>query len=85
MERTGSKVVAGGLGQARQPGRVGSPHLHVDKLGGTTEEQEKPHTQSSSTVSNTSKPLDGKNLWGLQWQEKLPASQKSLLEGPTGS
>ena len=26
-----------------------------------------------------------KNLWGLWWWEKLPVSQKSPLERPTGS
>ena len=31
------------------------------------------------------KTSDYKNLWGLWWWEKLPASQESSLERPTGS
>ena len=35
--------------------------------------------------NRASKPLTEKKLWGLRPQEKLPASQESSLEGPTGS
>ena len=35
--------------------------------------------------NKASKPLTEKNLWGLHWQEELPASQESSLERPTGS
>ena len=34
--------------------------------------------------NKASKPLTEKNLWGLRQQEKLPASQESSLETPTG-
>ena len=43
VERTHSKVVAGGLGQARQwLVEQAVPHLHADKLGGTTGERDRP-------------------------------------------
>ena len=35
--------------------------------------------------NKASKPLTEKNLWGLWLWEKLPVTQKSLLERPTGS
>ena len=41
--------------------------------------------QGSSAGKESLKTSGCKNLWGLQWQEKLPASQDSLLEIPTGS
>ena len=37
-------------------------------------------TQGSSTVKEVSRPLAEKNLWGLRWQEKLPASQEFAEE-----
>ena len=35
--------------------------------------------------NKASKPVTEKNLWGLRRQEKLPVSQESTLERPTGS
>ena len=44
------------------------------------------HSTQGSSVGKESLKISGyKNLWGLQWREKLPASQESLLERPTGS
>ena len=43
VERTHSKVVAGGLGQARQwLVEQAVPHLHADKRGVKTGEQDRP-------------------------------------------
>ena len=42
-------------------------------------------TQGSTTGKESLKSSGCKNLWELQQQEKLPASQESLLERPTGS
>ena len=41
--------------------------------------------QGSSMGKESCKTSGCKNLWGLQWQEKLSASQENPLEGPTGS
>ena len=57
VERTHSKAVAGVLGQARQwmvdqarqwLADSVVPHLHADKLGGTTGERDRPTTQGPS-------------------------------------
>ena len=37
-------------------------------------------TQGSRVEKESLKTSGSKNLWGLWWQEKLPASQESLLE-----
>ena len=42
-------------------------------------------TQGSSAGKVNLKTSGCKNLWGLQQQEKRPASQGSSLERPTGS
>ena len=42
-------------------------------------------TQGSSAGKESFKTSGCKNLWGLWWQEKLPVSQKNLLEGTMGS
>ena len=42
-------------------------------------------TQGSSKGKISLKTSDCKNLWGLLWQKKLPVSQESSLERPTGS
>ena len=59
-------------------------HLCVDKLGqlGSKEDHA---AQGSSEGKESLKTSVYKNLWGLWWQEKLPASQESLSERPTGS
>ena len=61
------------------------PPSWADKLGGTTGEWDRPTTQGSSREMK-SQTSDWKHLWGLrQQQAKLPASQESSLERPTGS
>ena len=60
-------------------------HLHVDNPEGITGEQTDCATQGSSVGIQSLKTSGYKNLWGLGWQEKLPASQESSLERPTGS
>ena len=72
---------AGGLWLAEQI----VPHLHVDKLGGTTGEQDRLHNPGSPCRKTGLKTSGCKNLWGFQQQEKLPDSQDSSLERPTGS
>ena len=61
------------------------PHICMwinreEQLGSETD-----HTTQGSSTRKASKPLTEKNLWGLRWQEKFPASQKSSLKRPTGS
>ena len=56
------------------------PHLHADKLGGTTGEWDRlwnPGSQHGKIKLQTS---DWKNLWGLRCGEKLPASQESVRD-----
>ena len=77
---------AGRSGEA-MAGRQAVPHLHADKLGGTTEDRDRPRhpgCRVQAQGNKTSKTLTEKNLWGLRWWEKLPASQESTLERPTG-
>ena len=52
-----------------------------EQLGSKTEHV----TQGSSVGKESLKTSGCKNLWGLKRQEKLQASQESLLERPTGS
>ena len=80
VERTHSKMVFGGLGRGRWClvdlvrwllVEWVVPHLHADKLRGTTGEQDRlcnPGFQCGEIRLQTS---DWKHLWGLQWQEKL--------------
>ena len=42
-------------------------------------------TQGSSSRKECLLISHGKNLWGLRWWEKLPASQERSLERPTGA
>ena len=58
------------------------PHLCADKPGGTTGEQDRLGSRAGKESLKTS---GCKNLWGLQQQEKLPASQENSLERTTGS
>ena len=75
----------GGLSARRWLARWAVPHLHGDKPGGTTGEQDRPCNPGFHCGEiKVSKPLTKKNLWGLRQQEKLPASQESWLEGCTG-
>ena len=66
VERTSSKVVGGGLGQARlqltDPGRQWIAdwsvlHSRADKPGGTIGELDRPVTQGSSSRTQSLKPL----------------------------
>ena len=79
MERTRGKMVAGGPGKAvvGGPGRINQE----EQLGSETDHT----TQGSSTRKESLKTSGYKDLWGLGWQKKLPASQKSSLERPMGS
>ena len=52
-----------------------------EQLGSETDHA----TQGSSVGKGSLKTSDCKNLWGLRWPEKLPASQEGSLERPTGS
>ena len=61
------------------------PHSCVEKPGGTTGEQDKPCNPGFQRGEIKPQTSGCKNLWELQLQEKLPASQESLLEKPTGS
>ena len=62
------------------------PHLHADKLGGTTGERDRLRNPGFQHGGKESFKTSGcKNLWGLRQWEKLPPSQDSLLERPTGS
>ena len=82
--------------RARKPGREDSegsgwrtraaPHMCADKLGGTTGDLSGPHNPGFQHEGIKPQTSDWKHLWGLkrQW-EKLPASQESSLERPTGS
>ena len=90
MGRQGGEVVQQGsgwrIGQARQ--RLAEqmvPHLCADKLRVTTKSETDRATQGSSMEKESLKISDCKNLWVLWWQERLRASQESLLERPTGS
>ena len=61
-------------------------HLHADKRGGTKGEQNKLHNPRAPAQGNKTSNHWLKTPWGLRWQqEKLPASQESLLERTTGS
>ena len=76
-ERTCSKVVAGGQGWTRlqlvSKEATGRPGKHCT-------------TQSSTVGKSSLKPLIEDTHGGLkQQQEKLPASQESSLERPTGA
>ena len=62
-------------------GRLGVPHSCVDKqLGSKTARM-----IQGSRGEIKPQTSDCKHLWGLRQWEKLPASQESLLERPTGS
>ena len=83
----GSEMADCGTGEARlQLADPTAPHSHVDKLGGTDGEQSRlsnPGLQCGEIKPQTS---EWKHQWGLrQQQEKLPASQESSLERPTGA
>ena len=61
--------------------RTGQSHIHMqinqeEQLGSETENA----TQGSSMGRERLKTSGCTNLWVLQWQEKLPAPQHSLLE-----
>ena len=59
------------------------PHSSSDKLGGTPGELDRapnPWFQRRKLKSTSS---GCKNLWVLQWQEKLLVTQEGPLEGPT--
>ena len=64
---------------------AGVPHLCVDKLGGTTGERDRPRNPGFQHGKRKPQNFDCKNLWGLRQWEKLPTSQESTLERPTGS
>ena len=59
------------------------PHAYADKPGGTTWERDRPHKPGFRRREIKSQNLC-KNLWELQQQEKLPASQESSLRDPQG-
>ena len=59
------------------------PHSHADKLGGTIGERDRQHNPGFQHGKLKPQTTGSKNLWGLLWQEKLQASQESLLERPT--
>ena len=61
-------------------------HIYVrinwkEQLGSETDHA----NQGSSEGKESLKSCGCKNLWGLWQQKKLPASQESLLEKPSGS
>ena len=61
-------------------------HSHEDKQGGTTGEQDRLHNPGFQCREIEPQMLRlKKSLWGLRQQNKLPASQESSLERPTGS
>ena len=60
------------------------PHSHAGKLKNwRTRQTTQPRVPAQG--NKVSKPLAVKILWGLQWWEKLPVAQESLLEGPIES
>ena len=66
--------------------RTRQSHIHMwinqeEQLGSETDCT----TQGSSVRKKSLTTSDYKNLCRLQWWEKLPVSQRSQLEGPTGS
>ena len=101
VERTHSKTVAGlpgwarlrlaGKAEAGRPREVADCGAGWAKLqlaseaaaGGPGDRPRNPEFQRGEIKPQTT---DRKHLWGLrQLQEKLPASQESFLERPTGS
>ena len=60
------------------------PHLRADKPEGTTGEWDRPHSPGLQHGEIKPQTSEWKN-WGLWQWEKLPASQESPLERPTGS
>ena len=85
MERTCDKVVEDRGGQGGI-WRTGQSHICVrisqeEQLGNEIDHA----TQGSSDRKENFNTSGCKNLWRLQWQEKLPVSQECLLEGPTTS
>ena len=86
VERTRGKAVPGGPEQARlRLVEQVVPHLHVCKLRGTTGERDRRSNPGFQSQEESFKTSVCKNLWGLQQWEKLPVSQESSLERPTGS
>ena len=59
------------------------PHLCTDKPGEQLGRETDNTTQVSSVGKESLKTYSCKNLWGLQRQEKLPASQERSSERPT--
>ena len=79
LKKKHSFRLVGGVEMGRQGGKEA-------QQGRDWQGSETDHSTQGSSVGKESLKISGsKNLWGLQWWEKLPASQESLLERPTGS
>ena len=62
------------------------PHMCVEKSEDTTRKRDRLHNPGfQGKEKKVSEPLAVKTCGGLWQQEKLPVSQDSPLEGPTGS
>ena len=59
---------------------VGSLTVHLDKLGGTTGEKDRPSNPGLQCWKITPQTSVCKNLWGPRWWEKLPTSQEFIGE-----
>ena len=85
-EGTLGKVVAGGPGEGAAAGRLGGPTFTCGQTRRNNWGMRQ--TIQSRVPGREIRPQtsDCKHLWGLRrQQEKLPASQESSLERPTGS
>ena len=76
------KGAAGGPGE-RGGGWWSNICVHINQGEQQASETDRA-TQGSSVGKESLKTSDWKNLWGLQWWEKLPASQEGSLERPIG-
>ena len=90
-QRGGGLGSGAGKGQLVDPASqwlvdLAVPHWSTDKQGGTTGERNRPHNPGLQGREIKPQTSDWKHLWGLRHQwEKIPASQESSLERPTGS
>ena len=84
-ERTHGKAVAGGPSKVADCG-AGWAELQLAREAAAGGPGDRPHNPEFQRGEIKSQTTDWKHLWGLRHQrEKLPASQESSLERPTGS
>ena len=84
-ERTRGKVAAGGPSEVADCG-VGWAKLQLAGEGAAGRPGNRPRNPEFQRGETKPQTTDWKHLWGLRLQwEKLPASQESSLERPTGA